>query len=54
MMNFDICLCCEIPAMKNYPQIHIRTWQSDLYDTYSKFYKRILKDEVFDLTDLDT
>ena len=38
---------------KDNPQIHIRTWQPDVFDSKSKVIKRIPKDEIFSLTDFD-
>lgn len=35
------------------PQIHVRTWQPDAYNTDGKGTKRIPKDEIFSLSDFD-
>ena len=38
---------------ENHPQIHVRTWQPDSYNTDGNGVKRIPKDEVFNLSDFD-
>ena len=38
---------------ETHPQIHVRTWQPDKYNTDGKGTKRIPKDEIFSLTDFD-
>lgn len=36
-----------------HPQIHVRTWQPDAYNSDGKGIKRIPKDEIFNLADFD-
>ena len=38
---------------EEHPQIHVRTWQPDAYDSDGKGTKRIPKDEIFSLGDFD-
>lgn len=38
---------------ENAPQIHVRTWQPDAYNSDGKGTKRIPKDEIFSLSDFD-
>ena len=38
---------------ENYPQIHVRTWQPDAYNSDGTGVKRISKDEIFSLADFD-
>ena len=38
---------------EDHPQIHVRTWQPDAYNSDGKGTKRIPKDEIFTLGDFD-
>ena len=38
---------------ETHPQIHVRTWQPDAYNSDGKGVKRIPKDEIFNLADFD-
>lgn len=38
---------------EDHPQIHVRTWQPDSYNSDGKGTKRIPKDEIFSLSDFD-
>ncbi len=38
---------------ESHPQIHVRTWQPDAYNSDGKGVKRIPKDEIFNLGDFD-
>ncbi len=38
---------------EDHPQIHVRTWQPDAYNSDGKGTKRIPKDEIFSLSDFD-
>lgn len=38
---------------EEHPQIHVRTWQPDAYNSDGKGTKRIPKDEIFSLSDFD-
>lgn len=38
---------------ESHPQIHVRTWQPDAYNSDGKGVKRIPKDEIFNLSDFD-